>query len=92
MMSPAAAVAVALVSGLAVGVFFFGGLWWTVRRGTDSSAPALWFSASSLLRTIIALGVFYLVSNGHWQGFLACLSGFLLARIAVARTVMKAAP
>ena len=48
MMSPAAAVAVALVSGLAVGVFFFGGLWWTVRRGTDSSAPALWFSASSL--------------------------------------------
>jgi F1F0 ATPase subunit 2 len=91
-MSPAAALAFALVSGLALGVFFFGGLWWTVRRGIVSGTPALWFSVSSLLRTAIALGGFYLVSNGQWQRLLACLSGFVLARVVVARASMKAAP
>ena len=30
-------------AGVLLGVFFFGGLWWTVRRGVSSNRPALWF-------------------------------------------------
>jgi len=34
----------ALAAGLVLGAIFFGGLWWTVRKGVSSKYPALWFS------------------------------------------------
>lgn len=73
----------ALFSGVLLGLIFFGGLWWTVRRGLRSLFPPLWFSASSLIRTALALVGFYVVSRGEWQRLLACLLGFFLARILV---------
>ena len=42
-----------------LGALFFGGLWWTVRKGVSSTQPALWFFGSLLLRTSIALAGFY---------------------------------
>jgi len=38
--------ALALVTGLLLGAIFFGGLWWTVRKGVSSKQPALWFGPS----------------------------------------------
>lgn len=73
----------ALMAGIVLGIFFFGGLWWTVRKGLSSGHPAAWFVGSLLLRTSIVLGGFYVVSAGHWDRLLACLLGFLLARIIV---------
>jgi F1F0 ATPase subunit 2 len=75
----------AMVAGVVLGVMFFGGLWWTVRRGFSSKQPGLWFFASLLLRMSIALAGFYFVSGGHWQRLLVCLLGFLLARLVVMR-------
>ena len=43
--------ALSLITGVALGVVFFGGLWWTVRKGTAAKRPALWFAGSLLLRT-----------------------------------------
>jgi len=62
---------------------FFGGLWWTVRKGVLSQQPALWFFGSFLLRISIALAGFYFVSGGHWDRLLLCLLGFVMARLAV---------
>ncbi len=31
------------VAGLLLGAIFFGGLWWTVRKGASSRRSALWF-------------------------------------------------
>ena len=45
----------AAVAGLLLGVFFFGGLWLTVRKGLKSQRPALWFVGSMFLRTSVAL-------------------------------------
>jgi F1F0 ATPase subunit 2 len=73
----------ALFSGLILGVIFFGGLWWTVRRGLLSPLPALWFSASSLIRTALTLVGFYVVSHDEWRRLLTCLLGFFLARLIV---------
>jgi F1F0 ATPase subunit 2 len=84
-MSTMLALSLALVSGVLLGGIFFGGLWWTVRRGIGSAAPALWFFASSLIRTGVALAGFYGVSHGEWRRLLACLLGFLLARVALLR-------
>ena len=51
----------ALVAGVVLGAMFFGGLWWTVRKGVSSKQPALWFLGSLLLRMGIALAGFYFV-------------------------------
>jgi len=70
-------------AGGGLGAVFFGGLWWTVRKGVSCKQPALWFLASLLLRMSIALAGFYFVSGGHWRRLVACLLGFVLARLVV---------
>ena len=50
----------ALVAGVLLGAFFFGGLWWTVRKGLSSNRAALWFLGSLLLRMSVTLTGFYL--------------------------------
>jgi len=75
----------ALAAGVALGVFYFGGLWWTVVRGVAARQVALWFFASLLLRTGVALLGFYLVAHGSWERLLLCLAGFVLARLIVTR-------
>ncbi|MHC1768818.1 MAG: ATP synthase subunit I [Verrucomicrobiia bacterium] len=76
---------VAGVTGLVLGAIFFGGLWWTVRKGVSSPRPALWFVGSMLLRTGIVLTGFYLVGGGDWKRLLICLLGFVIARFFVMR-------
>ena len=73
----------ALMGGILLGAFFFGGLWWTVQKGLLSQHPALWFFVSFLLRTSITLAGLYGVSGGHWQRLIACLLGCILARLIV---------
>jgi F1F0 ATPase subunit 2 len=73
----------ALAAGGLLGVFFFGGLWWTVRKGVASRRPVLWFFCSLLLRMSITLAGFYFVGRDNWQRWLLCLLGFVLARLVV---------
>jgi len=75
----------ALLTGVLLGVMFFGGLWWTVRKGVSSSRPTLWFFGSLLIRISIALAGFYFVTGGHWERLLLCLFGFVIARFIVIR-------
>lgn len=72
-------------AGGLLGVIFFGGLWWTVHRGMVSPRPAIWFVGSVLVRMSIILFGFYLVGANDFSRLLACLIGFLLARIALMR-------
>jgi F1F0 ATPase subunit 2 len=75
--------ALAWVAGVVLGVVFFGGLWWTLRKGIASKQPALWFFCSLMLRMSIVLPGLYFVGRGHWQRLLLCLLGFITARLAV---------
>jgi F1F0 ATPase subunit 2 len=75
--------ALAWAAGGALGVIFFGGLWWTVRKGVSSQQPALWFAASLLLRMSVALAGFYFVGRDHWKRLVVCLLGFAVARATV---------
>ena len=43
-MNESLTLALAWVAGVLLGAIFFGGLWWTVRKGVSSQQPALWFS------------------------------------------------
>ena len=82
-MSEFVTLVLALVAGILLGTIFFGGLWWTVRKGVLSNHPATWFLGSFLLRTGIILAGFYFVSGGHWERLLLCLLGFVMARLVV---------
>ncbi len=77
--------ALALGAGLLLGAIFFGGLWWTVYKGVSSKRPALWFLGSRLLRMSLVLVGFYFVGRGGWQRLVACLIGFIIARLIVLR-------
>ena len=76
---------VPLLAGVALGVIFFGGLWWTVRRAISARWVALWFFASLVLRTLIVLGGFYLACGDDWRRWLAALLGFSVARLIITR-------
>jgi F1F0 ATPase subunit 2 len=84
-MNEAPALVLALLAGVMIGTVFFGALWWTIRRGILSKRPAVWFFGSLVVRTVIAVFGFYVVSHGEGRRLLACLLGFLLARVLMTR-------
>ena len=83
--------AVAGAAGGVLGLLFFGGLWWTLRRALNSANPALWIGGSLLLRVAAAVTGFVLVSAGDWRRMLACLLGFWIARWLVVRLTRRPA-
>ncbi len=80
------------LGGVALGVFYFGGLWWTVRAIVGSSRSVFLQLASLLLRTAATLVGFYWVGGGDARRLVACLAGFVLARAFVARRVRTSTP
>ncbi|MEO7714925.1 MAG: ATP synthase subunit I [Capsulimonas sp.] len=84
-MNEAITLAASCLAGGVLGAIFFGGLWWTVRKGVASEQPALWFLGSLIVRMGVTLAGFYIVSGGHWERLLICLVGFVTARIFVSR-------
>lgn len=75
--------------GIALGILFFGGLWLTVRKGLSSKRPAVIFMGSLIIRMGIVVIGFYYVGADSWQKMLACLGGFLIARIAILQITKK---
>jgi F1F0 ATPase subunit 2 len=73
------------MAGAAVGVFYFFGLWLTVKKAITAKIPALWISGSYMIRTGITLAGFYYTSQGNWQRMIICLCGFLFGRYLVSR-------
>jgi F1F0 ATPase subunit 2 len=78
------------VAGSMLGAVFFGGLWWTVRKGLSSGQPGFLFLYSMLLRTGIVLAGFSYFANQHLDRLVACLLGFIAARIVVTRMTRPA--
>lgn len=79
----------ALFAGIILGVLFFGGLWYTVRLGMRSNKSSVIFIGSFILRMAIVLLGFYYVGANNWQKMLACLGGFLIARMVITRIQKK---
>lgn len=81
----------ALLIGALLGVFFFAGLWWTVRKIQSAKAVGLLFLSSMLLRTSVVVLGFYFLLGDNWQRLVAGLVGFTIARIIVTRLTRSAA-
>ena len=78
-----------LVCGFFLGVFFFGGLAWTIAKGLQARRPALIFALSYLLRLCVVVGGFMLISSGQAERVLAAVVGCIGARLIVTRLVQK---
>ena len=91
MFSLTVTLALSSVGGGLLGMLFFGGLWWTVRRAFTSRRPALWVGGSLLLRMAAVAAGFVIVSAGDWRRLLACVLGFWAARWWVVRLTARLA-
>jgi F1F0 ATPase subunit 2 len=76
---------VALVGGLFLGLFFYGGLWWTVNRLPTSGQPALLAIGSFVVRTSLTVLGFYLIMDGQIDRIVVSVIGFLLVRTLLVR-------
>lgn len=81
MMNDIFALLPAAAGGGLLGVFYFGGLRWTLRKGLASKSTALWLGVSFLLRTGLCLYGFYWIGSAHPLRMMACLAGFIVARV-----------
>lgn len=74
-----------LAAGVAIGLFFYGGLWLTIRWLIAARHPVLIAIASFWGRTILALAAFLFIARGQWQNAVAALAGFALGRLATSQ-------
>ena len=76
---------IAFLGGAGLGVFYFAGLWWTVQKLASTQSPALLSLGSFAVRTAVVLTGFYFIMGGQWERLMACLVGFVAARIVLLR-------
>lgn len=81
-MTPAAA-----PIGFILGLLFFGGLWFTVRRLPAAHHPVLLTLGSFWIRVSFVAAGFVFVTRGRWQNAVLCLAGFIVGRIVLLRWV-----
>lgn len=71
------------LAGVALGIIFFGGLWFTVKKSINAKLPALLLSGSLFFRIAVTMLGFYLIGAGNWQRIVLCFLGFMTARFLV---------
>jgi len=79
-MSPLLHLVWAGFAGIGLGLFYFGGLWLTIRALPTNRRPMLLIAGSYIGRTAVVLAGFYFVMGGRGERILACLVGFMLVR------------
>ena len=77
----------ALVAGAAVGSFYFGGLWLTVRRVPTAHRPMLMAFGSFVIRIAVAAAVMIFLARIHWQLLVAFVVGFIIIRVVLVRVL-----
>ena len=82
----------ALLAGVILGVFYFAGLWWTVRQLGSSQYIALLFMVSMLFRTGTVIVGFYFILGDNWLRLVVGLVGFMLVRVMATRYLRENQP
>lgn len=78
-----------LLAGAGLGLFFFLGLWWTVRQLANSRHVAMLFLVSMLFRTTVAVLGFYFILGDNWIRLTVGLLGFIAVRLLATRHIAK---
>jgi F1F0 ATPase subunit 2 len=84
-MNSAFLLVLSIFMGALLGVFYFGGLWLTIKHLPHSSQPTLLSLGSFFARSIVCMLGFYLIIGSGIEALLLSLAGFVLTKIALIR-------
>jgi len=70
-----------LIVGIILGLFYFGGLWFTVQNLNNRPHPFILLIASLFIRMAIVLTGLYLILQQGWIGLVMSLIGFITMRV-----------
>lgn len=71
---------IAFFGGIVLGFIFFGGLYLSVERLSQTRYPALMMLGSTVLRMAVLLGGVLLLMGQEWKQAAAALVGIILAK------------
>jgi len=83
--------AAAMLWGVALGLFYFGGLWWTLKGLPRRRNSKSWLGLSFAIRTLVLLAGLWLVLQRDVPAFFLALLGFFLTRLLMTRAIMRKA-
>ena len=89
MLSHTEHIIIALGAGMGIGLFYFAGLWRTVRLLCGHPRPFRLLALSYAGRLLPAMGGFYLLLRDGWLYLAAALAGFILVRTALMKILGK---
>jgi F1F0 ATPase subunit 2 len=83
----------AALGGAALGLFYFAGLWFTLRRLPGHPHPALWVAGSFILRLAVSLSGFYVIlgPDRNLTRLGIALLAFLAVRVVLTRRLRPTA-
>ena len=79
--------AFSLAAGILAGLFFFGGLWWTVRKLASTRQFKLVLFSSFVIRTLVLLIILYLGCGGDIIRIACYMVGFIIVRTVMIRKI-----
>ncbi len=82
---------VAFLLGGVLGVFYFGGLWLTVKRVPYSKHPKIMMLASFMVRVSALVAAFYVLNRNDWRKWALALLGFMVIRAISLRITQQGA-
>ena len=77
-------------AGIVLGLFFYGGLWWTVRRMPHARHPLGLMLASFVIRLAVTVAGFMFLMGGDWRRVVTALLGFTLIRLVLVKKIRTA--
>ncbi len=80
---------IAFLTGVLLGVVFFGGLYFSVNRMVDMKHPAVFMIASLIIRMLIVVLGLYLIRGDNFYNIPLALLGIILARTLLTSWVKK---
>jgi F1F0 ATPase subunit 2 len=81
------ALLIPFVLGGLIGWIYFSGLWETVRRLPEARSPHGLMIFSFAVRTLFALGGFFILADGQWEHMTVALLGFIIVRAILVRSL-----
>jgi len=79
------ALALSALAGIVLGTLYFGGLWLTITRMRASKSPGIFLAISFLLRTVLVIGGFYLITDGKLERLAVAMLAFFVTRFVFIR-------
>ncbi len=75
----------AFLWGTLLGLFYFGGLWLTLKTMPGKRRPGRWLAISAVVRLATVLSGFWIILRMNPVTFFLTLAGFFLVRIVLTR-------